>query len=108
MTNENTVWLGPAPALESCAQVGEADYLRDARMECLACIAAIRKVCAREPEDVGFTSGVLFVLNESDDEINDFFAEAREQAATGQIRVRMPRQLTKRWHQQAEGESRGR
>jgi hypothetical protein len=48
--NENVNWLGPTPALECCAQVGEPDYARDAKVECRAFIEAIRKVCGREPE----------------------------------------------------------
>jgi hypothetical protein len=29
--NEHTVWIGPAPAMERSAQIGEPDYERDAR-----------------------------------------------------------------------------
>lgn len=47
--NEETIWLGSAPAAEPCAQVGDPDYARDARVECRAFIEAIRKVCGREP-----------------------------------------------------------
>jgi hypothetical protein len=48
--NEETVWLGPTPAGERCAQLGDPDYARDARIECRAFADAIRKVCGREPE----------------------------------------------------------
>jgi hypothetical protein len=48
--NEETIWIGPAPALESYAHLGEPDYARDAKAECRAFIDAIRKVCGREPE----------------------------------------------------------
>ena len=44
------VYLGPAPAEEPCAQVGEDDYSRKAKAECRAYIEAIRKVVGREPE----------------------------------------------------------
>ena len=48
--NEQVYWLGPAPANESCVQVGADDYARDAKAECRAYIEAIRAVCGREPE----------------------------------------------------------
>lgn len=48
--NEETIWLGPVPTLEPSAQVGDDDYARNARAECAAFVAAIRKTCGREPE----------------------------------------------------------
>src|SRR4051812_20653404 len=48
--DEDVNWIGPVPAMEDCAQVGDPDYARDARVECRAFIEAIRKVCGREPE----------------------------------------------------------
>jgi hypothetical protein len=47
---EETIFLGPAPAEESCAQLGSDDYERNAKAECRHFIAAIRKMCGREPE----------------------------------------------------------
>jgi hypothetical protein len=46
----DTVYLGPAPAEEDCAQVGRTDYEERARAECLAYIEAIRKVVGAEPD----------------------------------------------------------
>jgi hypothetical protein len=47
---DDIIWIGPAPADEDCAQVGDPDYARNAKAECRAFIDAIRKVCGREPE----------------------------------------------------------
>jgi hypothetical protein len=76
--NEQIIWLGPAPALEPSAQVGEQDYARDARAECRAFIAAIRQVCGKEPEgarlvvqrhehDAGFYFEVACVYDADDE-----------------------------------------
>ena len=46
----DTVWIGSTPCNEDCAQVGEPDYARDAKIECRQFIEAIRKVCGHEPE----------------------------------------------------------
>ena len=42
--------LGPSPAEEVCAQIGDEDYHSKARAECLAFIALIRQTCGEEPE----------------------------------------------------------
>ncbi len=42
--------LGPAPAEEPCAAVGELDYEERAGRECAAYIDAIRRVCGPEPD----------------------------------------------------------
>lgn len=41
--------------MESCAQVGDPDYARNAKAECRTFIEAIRKVCGREPEGARLT-----------------------------------------------------
>lgn len=48
--SKEIMWLGSAPAEESCAQLGEADYARNAKAECLAYIQAIKRVCGEPPE----------------------------------------------------------
>lgn len=55
MHGSEIYWLGPAPAEEDCAQVGTADYARDAKAECRAYIEAIRSVCGPEPEGARLT-----------------------------------------------------
>ena len=47
---QDEIDVGEGPAEESCAQVGDRDYTRNARTECQAYIEAIRKVCGRDPE----------------------------------------------------------
>ena len=42
--------IGPTPADETCAQVGSAEYLRDARRECAAFINQLRRVFGPEPD----------------------------------------------------------
>ncbi|SRR6266851_5600143 len=44
------VYLGPAPAEEACAQVGQLDYPEASRVECRAYIQAIMRVCGEPPE----------------------------------------------------------
>ena len=44
------VYLGPAPANESCVQVGDPDYAAQAVAECRAYIEAIRKVVGEESD----------------------------------------------------------
>jgi hypothetical protein len=68
--NEETIWLGSSPALEQCAQVGETDYARDAKAECAAFIAAIRKVCGREPE------GARLVVRSQPHDFGDYYEVA--------------------------------
>jgi hypothetical protein len=46
----DVIYLGPAPALEECAQVGSPDYQDRALRECRAYAEAIRKVLGPEPE----------------------------------------------------------
>lgn len=48
MTKE-IFYLGPAPAEETCVQVGDPDYEEKAKRECTAYIGAIRMVCGDEP-----------------------------------------------------------
>lgn len=52
---DDIYWLGPAPAMEECIQVGSDDYARNAKTECRAFIEAIRKVCGHEPEGARLT-----------------------------------------------------
>jgi len=44
------VYLGPTPADEPCAQVGDPDYANKALAECRAYVEAIRKAVGEEPE----------------------------------------------------------
>lgn len=46
----NTIDLGPCPAEEECAQVGDPDYREKALTECRRYIAAIRSKMGDEPE----------------------------------------------------------
>lgn len=48
--SEGLIFLGPCPAEENAAQVGDPDYARDAKRQCRAYIQAIHEVCGREPE----------------------------------------------------------
>jgi hypothetical protein len=48
--HEDIIWLGPSPANEDCAQVGDPNYAARARDECRAYVRAIRSVCGPEPE----------------------------------------------------------
>lgn len=48
-------WLGSAPAEEQSVKLGSDDYVRNARIECRAYIAAIRKVCGHEPDGARLT-----------------------------------------------------
>jgi hypothetical protein len=58
-------------------------------------------ICGRHGE--GYEHGVLFPGRERDKAAeNEFFARAREQAATGAIRVRIPLALIERWKEGAE------
>ncbi len=41
--------IGPSPANEKCAQVGQADYARQARRECNRFIELLRKTIGEEP-----------------------------------------------------------
>jgi len=41
--------IGPNPFEENCVQVGEEDYCRKARIECLHYIEALRKKLGEEP-----------------------------------------------------------
>lgn len=43
-------YIGSVPAEESCAQVGDEDYRRVARIECRAYINLLRRVHGEEPE----------------------------------------------------------
>ena len=52
---EDSIGVGPAPADESCVQVGDPDYARNAKAECRAYIEAIRKVVGREPDGARLT-----------------------------------------------------
>lgn len=42
--------IGPSPSEESCAQLGDEDYARCARVECTAYIGQLRRVYGPEPE----------------------------------------------------------
>lgn len=44
------MYIGSAPPLENCAQVGTDDYYDRARRECRAYIALLRRVLGDEPE----------------------------------------------------------
>jgi hypothetical protein len=58
-------------------------------------------ICGRK--SIGYSSGVLFPGRERDKTAEDeFFARARDQAATGSIRVRIPLALVERWREGAE------
>lgn len=52
---EDTISIGPGPAEETCVQVGDPDYTRNARIECRHFIEAIRKVVGREPDGARLT-----------------------------------------------------
>jgi hypothetical protein len=54
---DDIIWIGPAPANEDCAQVGDLDYARNAKAECRAFIEAIRKVCGRDPQGLRARAG---------------------------------------------------
>lgn len=49
MTWTDKTHLGPAPAEESCAQLGSDGYEERAPAECLAYIEAIKRVCGEPP-----------------------------------------------------------
>ncbi len=51
---ENYFTLGPTPRDESCACVGEDDYMPRARAECKRFIALLRKKFGPEPEGAHF------------------------------------------------------
>jgi hypothetical protein len=46
----DVIYLGPTPANEDCAQVGQPDYPEASKAECLAYIKAIKRVCGEPPE----------------------------------------------------------
>ena len=48
--NNDYMELGPTPLEESCAQVGADNYFEQARKECRAYIAQLRRVFGAEPE----------------------------------------------------------
>jgi len=60
--SKELIYLGPAPANESCVQVGDPNYADKALAECRAYIEAIRKVLGAEPE-----GAVLRVKREAHD-----------------------------------------
>lgn len=91
--SEEIYWLGSAPALEDCAQVGSPDYARDAKAECRAYIEAIRAVCGGEPEgarltvksqahDFGAYYEVAVVFDGNNREAADYAAKCDEHAPT--------------------------
>lgn len=49
MTWTDKYHLGPAPADEACAQVGDDEYERQAKAECATYMAAIQIVCGEPP-----------------------------------------------------------
>ena len=53
--HEDLIYIGPYPCDEDGAQTVDADYARNAKVECRAFIEAIRKVCGREPEGARLT-----------------------------------------------------
>ena len=56
------IFLGPAPAEESCAQIGDSNYPEASKAECRAYITAIKRVCGEPPE-----GAVLRVKSEQHD-----------------------------------------
>ncbi len=58
----DVIYLGPAPANESCAQIGDSNYPEASKAECLAYIRAIKRVCGDPPE-----GAILRVKSEAHD-----------------------------------------
>lgn len=90
---EEIYWLGSAPAEESCVQVGDPDYARDAKNECRQYMAAIRIVCGEPPEgaklvvrsqphDFGSYFEVAVVFDGTNREAVAYAAKVDEQAPT--------------------------
>ena len=86
-------WLGPAPAEESCAQVGRDGYEEQAKAECRQYIAAIRIVCGDPPEgarlkmvsqphDFGLYWEVTVDFDPSNQAACEYAANCDEQAPT--------------------------
>jgi aminoglycoside phosphotransferase (APT) family kinase protein len=48
--SKELIYLGPAPADETCAQTQDRDFERRSTAECLAYIQAIKRVCGEPPE----------------------------------------------------------
>lgn len=91
--SEAVYFLGPAPAGETCAQVGDPDYAEKAALECRQYIAAIRMVCGNEPpgarlkvqwsdHDFGRYAEVVVAFNPDDPLAAEYAARCDEQAPT--------------------------
>ena len=50
MFNKDVIWLGPVPAEEDCAQVGDSAYREQVFAECQQFIKAIKLKCGEPPE----------------------------------------------------------
>lgn len=59
------VFLGPAPAMEDCAQVGEDDYSARSRKECRAYVAQIKRHFAAK--GIAIPDGFLRIKSEAHD-----------------------------------------
>lgn len=90
MTTE-TYYLGPAPAEETCVQVGDPDYEEKAKRECTQYIAAIRMVCgdeplgaklkiARQPHEFGYYSEVVVAFDPENEAAREYAAKCDESA----------------------------
>jgi hypothetical protein len=51
---KESIGLGAAPAEEDCVPIGHPDYQRLARLECMAFIRAIKRVCGEPPANARF------------------------------------------------------
>lgn len=85
------ITIGPAPANEDCAQVGQEGYAEKAREECRRFIDLIRKTCGPEPpgarlcimgfdHDFGHYYEVAVRFNEMDQEAVEYAFMVEEQA----------------------------
>jgi hypothetical protein len=88
---KDVIFLGPAPAEEECAQIGDNDYHDRALRECREFITAIRKVCGEEPEgarlrvmreahDFGFYLEVAIEYDGSSREAAEYASRCDERA----------------------------
>jgi hypothetical protein len=100
------MFIGPSPSNESCAQVGDPDYARNAKAECRLFIDAIRNHCGREPEgarlltrgqgcDMGLYYEVCVQYDGSDAAARDyaFHVEANAPTTWEEGRVEPPRSV---------------
>ncbi len=93
MLNRDVIWLGPVPAEEECAQVGEPSYRSRATAECLQFIKAIKRKCGEPPDGAELKMGsvphqqgqcleVVVELDPSDDEAVRYASHADANAPT--------------------------